>query len=217
MLDTLIAAEDTELYSVADARTRLGLPEDPRIDAILGWLVVEATAAIHGYLARVLARQRYLEVLESDGEITLHLGRFPVETEDLVVRRDGEVIEGGRILDARAGVLYLEGGFPSTAPHRYEGRFASYRFEEEPNPEIEVEYWAGYDLAEGPADGRYALPASYSRAAWLTVKAWWERDQRSLDLVKEEGQHVMLQYARGSEGLALPADAAALLDLEDPT
>ena len=168
---------------------------------LVGFVVSEATDTVKAWLAHrglALGLTRYEADVGSEGTLEIVAPFRPILSDDLEVLHDGEPLDGVKII--KQSRLFHPQGFPSTVQVETFGRFGTYYDIGPARPDITLRFWAGYAQGE--------LPGELTRAIWLVVKAWYERDLRETDLAYEQRPKTAGSYRKGR---ALPEEAAELL------
>lgn len=167
-------------------------------------LIDQASAAIEGYLGRILAQQRYLLITGQRPEVCLplHEKTRPIVTVDGIEAGDTTVTDY-RIENAEAGLLYRRDGWG-----RYRGL-----------DDLEVTYVAGYILPEQttpPGPSGLVLPADIEHATIETAKVWRHERLPESRVVSRTLGDQRIEYAVQAGRRAIPVLAQHMLSTYKP-
>lgn len=217
-------AQDHLLATVAEIKTVLEITDSSK-DAILAALLEAASSQIYEVTDRVWARQTYVEQCPGFGDITLNLGRWPVES-IVSIYQDSTQITDAVIANADSGQLYRQAGWSWTA-QRYWNIDPVMTTEE---PQFTITYLAGYWLPNwlGTDPLAKALPKNIRQACINAVTSWYKKSYTpatSGDISEISIPGHRIKYASvvdegakesAPKDVRLPVEALALLPRQRP-
>lgn len=212
MLTVLIASTGTQLTTLEALKAHLGTTSTAN-DDLLSSAIDQASAAIETYVGYPLSRAVYQETVAGYGNLKLLLSRTPIRAIDSITYQGMLVPSTGYEIDAQAGIVHRDQGWPWTAGVEWD--LESRVVAKSERPAFTAIYEAGYLLGAGAGapyllNGGRTLPYDLEKACLDTAKTLYLNRAMDPTISSRRIGDLSITY-RGGGNQALSQSPSSLL------